>query len=324
MTHAETDDGSALGDGHVVLVTGSTDGIGAETARNLAETGATVLVHGRDRQKGERLVASLPGTDHAFYAADFTDPAAIRDLAEAVSAEFDRLDVLVNNAGTFQSQRRLVDLPGSDEGVEMTFAVNHLGPFLLTNLLADRLAATGELRASDAPDGERDPARVVTVSSDLHRDVVLDLDGVRGPAGPSGMDAYNHSKLANVLFTAELAQRLPDSVTANSCHPGVSPTTALTRESARVFGLVWSLYGVVGGALGRTDSPAESAETQTYLARSPDVTGVTGEYFDDCEPVAPGDGATDRDAQRRLWRASVEWVGLAETEEAGTERAQRA
>ncbi|WP_415379190.1 SDR family NAD(P)-dependent oxidoreductase [Halosimplex sp. TS25] len=324
MTDAATDDGAALGRGDVALVTGSTDGIGAETARNLAETGATVLVHGRDRAKGERLAASLSGDDHRFYAADFAEPAAIRDLADAVCADFDRLDALVNNAGTFQSERHLVDLPGSDAGVELTFAVNHLAPFLLTNLLADRLAATGERRASDAPERERDPARVVTVSSDLHRGTELDLDGVRGPDGPTGMDAYGHSKLANVLFTAELARRLPDGVVANCCHPGVSPTTGLTRDSSRFMGIAWKLYGVVGGALGRTDSAAESAETPTYLARSPAVAGVSGEYFDDREPVTPGDGATDRDAQRRLWRASAEWVAIGEEEEVGAERAQRA
>ncbi|WP_459191604.1 SDR family NAD(P)-dependent oxidoreductase [Halosimplex sp. J119] len=323
MAATVTDDGSSLEAGHVVLVTGSTDGIGAETARNLAETGATILVHGRDREKGERLAADLPGEGHRFYAADFANPAAIRELADAVRADFDRLDVLVNNAGTFQGERHLVDAPGSDEGVELTFAVNHLAPFLLTNLLADRLAETGARRAEEA-DGERDPARVVSISSNLHRDRELDLDDVRGPEGQTGMDAYEHSKLANVLFTRELARRLPDAVTANSCHPGVSPTTALTRDGSRGFGLVWSLYGVVGGLLGRTDSPAESAETPTYLARSPSVTGVTGEYFDDREPVVPGDGATDREAQRRLWRASAEWLALGETEVVGDERPQRA
>ena len=330
---AMTDDpeeASVLGDGNVALVTGSTNGIGAQTARNLAETGATVIVHGRDRSKGERLVDELPGAGHAFYAADFTETDEIRALADAVRSEYDRLDVLVNNAGTWQGDPRLIDLPGSDEGVEMTFVVNHLAPFLLTNLLADRLAATGEQRAEEREEERAessadanpraDPARIVTVSSDLHRGTALDLNGVRGPSAMGGSDAYGHSKLANVCFTFELAQRLPEQVTATCCHPGVSPSTSLARDGSPIIGLGWKLYGVVGGLFGLTDSISESAETQTYLARSPGVTGVTGEYFDDREVVSPADAATDRDAQRRLWRTSAEWLGLDDDEVLNAER----
>ncbi|MFB6138958.1 MAG: SDR family NAD(P)-dependent oxidoreductase [Halosimplex sp.] len=328
----DTDDETALGEGRVALVTGSTGGIGAETARNLAATGATVVAHGRDRERGERVVADLPGEGHAFYAADFADLDDVRALADAVLTDFDRLDALVNNAGTWQSARRLVELPGSDAGVEFTFAVNHLAPFLLTNRLAERLAATGERRADERGGGETsgpgeseagpsaDPARVVTVTSDLHRRAALDLDGVRGPEGPSGVDAYGHSKLANVLFTFELARRLPESVTATCCHPGVSPSTGLARDGSPLAGAGWRVFGLVGGLLGVTDSAAESAETQTYLATSPAVTGVTGAYFDDCERVSPGDAARDRDAQRRLWTASAEWVGLTESETVGAGR----
>ena len=315
---AMTDDpeeASVLGAESVALVTGSTGGIGAETARNLAETGATVIVHGRNRRKGAQLVDELPDEGHAFYAADFTETAEIRDLAEAVLSEFDRLDVLVNNAGTWQGDGRLIDLAGSDAGVEMTFVVNHIAPFLLTNLLADRLEATGEQRAEERPgaagDLSADPARVVTVSSDLHRGTELDLNAVRGPSAISGSDAYGHSKLANVCFTVELADRLPEQVTATCCHPGVSPSTSLSRDGSPLIGLGWKLYGVVGGVFGLTDSIAESAETQTYLARSSAVTGVTGAYFDDCEAVQPSDAATERDAQRRLWRRSTEWLDLA-------------
>ena len=310
----EPDGESVLGADSVALVTGSTAGIGAETARNLAETGATVLVHGRDRSKGERLVEDLPGDGHAFYTADFTDPAEVRDLADAVLSEFDRLDVLVNNAGTWQGDRRLIDLPGTDDGVEMTFVVNHLAPFLLTNLLADRLAATGERRmegrAGADGDPSVDPARVVTVSSALHRRATLDLESVVGPSATTGSDAYGHSKLANVCFTLELAERLPEQVTATCCHPGVSPSTSLSRDGSSILGFGWKLYGVVGTLFGLTDSIAESAETQTYLARSPAVSGVTGEYFDDREAVRSAEASYDRDAQRALWGASVEWLGL--------------
>ncbi|QLH76240.1 SDR family NAD(P)-dependent oxidoreductase [Halosimplex rubrum] len=325
MTAAGGSD-SVLGEGHVALVTGSTSGIGAETARNLAATGATVVVHGRDRAAGEELVADLPGDGHAFYAADYADFDEVRALADAVLADFDRLDCLVNNAGTWQGDRHLVDVPGIDDGVESTFAVNHLATFLLTNALVDRLAATGERRAQErSDDGERghdadaaDPARVVTVSSDLHRRAELDLDGVRGPDGPSGVGAYGHSKLANVLFTYELARRLPGSVTANCCHPGVSPSTGLSRNGSLVAGLGWKLFGAVGRLTGTVDTAAESAETGTYLAISPAVTDTTGEYFDDCEAVRPAEAAADRDAQRDLWRASVAWLGLDEAEVVGT------
>ncbi|QLH80675.1 SDR family NAD(P)-dependent oxidoreductase [Halosimplex pelagicum] len=327
MTGA-VDGDSALGEGHVALVTGSTSGIGAETARNLAATGATVVLHGRDRAAGEELVAELPGEGHAFYAADYTDFDEVRALADAVLADFDRLDCLVNNAGTWQGDRRLVDAPGIDDGVELTFAVNHLATFLLTDRLADRLVATGERRAEQR-DGENtdaaaDPARVVTVSSDLHRRAALDLAGVRGPDGPSGVEAYGHSKLANVLFTFELARRLPDSVTANCCHPGVSPSTGLSRNGSLVAGLGWKAFGVVGRLTGFTDTAAESAETQTHLAKSPAVTGTTGEYFDDREAVRPAEAATDRDAQRDLWRASVDWLALDEGEVVGAGADDRA
>ncbi|ELZ29511.1 oxidoreductase [Halosimplex carlsbadense 2-9-1] len=314
---------SVLGEGHVALVTGSTSGIGAETARNLAATGATVVVHGRDRTAGERLVAELPGDGHAFYAADYTDFDEVRGLADAVLADFDRLDCLVNNAGTWQGDRELVAVPGIDDGVELTFAINHLATFRLTNRLADRLAATGERRAEEAGERERgtdagvDPARVVTVSSDLHRRAELDLDAVRGPGRMSGVGAYGLSKLANVLFTFELARRLPESVTANCCHPGVSPSTGLSRNGSLVAGLGWKLFGAVGRLTGTVDTAAESAETQTFLASSPEVATVTGEYFDDCEAVSPAAAAADRDAQRELWRASVEWLGLDEGEVVG-------
>ncbi|WP_135365804.1 SDR family NAD(P)-dependent oxidoreductase [Halosimplex halophilum] len=323
------DDDSVLGEGHVALVTGSTSGIGAETARNLAATGATVLVHGRDRAAGEALVADLPGGGHAVYAADYTDFDEVRELADAVLTDFDRLDCLVNNAGTWQGERRLVDVPGSDEGVEMTVAVNHLATFLLTNLLADRLAATGERRAAErggrgerdagAADSAVDPARVVTVSSDLHRRAEPDLDAATGDGGPSGVAAYGFSKLANVLFTYELARRLPAGVTANCCHPGVSPSTDLSRDGSSLAGLGWKLFGVVGRLTGTVDTAAESAETQTYLATAPDVTGVSGEYFDDCEAVRSAEATYDRDAQRTLWRASVEWLDLDDGEVVGAD-----
>ncbi|MDG5777898.1 SDR family oxidoreductase [Haloarculaceae archaeon H-GB2-1] len=301
--------GSHSLDGAVVLVTGATSGIGEATARGLAERGATVLLHGRDRRKGERVVdrlaAETGADDLALYTADFADLDAVRSLADAVLADYDRLDVLVNNAGTWQEKRRL-----TDDGIEYTFAVNHFAPFLLTALLRGRLAASGTV-ASDAspPDG---PSRVVTVSSGLHSRATMDFDAIRGPDGPAGIDAYATSKLANVLFTSELARRLPKTVTANCLHPGVVPSTALARAGSGLSRLVWKAMGVVGSLVpfGPVDSAAEAARTSIYLASSPDVADVTGEYFVDCQPRRSSAESRDRETQRRLWEVSEALVGL--------------
>jgi NAD(P)-dependent dehydrogenase (short-subunit alcohol dehydrogenase family) len=294
--------------GRTALVTGSTGGIGTEIARGLAARGATVLLDGRDREAGERVRESLrdPATgDHALYTADLSEMAAVRDLAAAVRDDHDRLDVLVHNAGTWQGDHRLVAVPGADGGVEFTFAVNHLAPYLLTHCLFEAVAA------SDA-----DPARIVTVSSEVHRRGAMDLDAVRGPDGPAGVDAYGLSKLANVMFTYELARRLPEGVVANACHPGVSPATDLSRDGSTLAGLGWRLYGLVGGVLGTTDSPAEAAETPLYLASAPEAAELNGEYVDDREPVRSSEASYDRAAQRDLWAASAEMVALTDEERA--------
>lgn len=303
-------DDAVLGDGDVALVTGSTSGIGHETARNLAATGASVLVHGRDRQRARETAAALPGDGHDWYVADFADLAAVRDLAASVRADYDRLDCLVNNAGTWQSDRHLVECSDHEE-LELTFVVNHLAPFLLTHDLRPLLVETGRRRASGP--GGQNPARVVTVSSGVHRRATMDLDAVRGREGPTGVDAYALSKLANVMFAFELARRLPDHVTATCCHPGASPATRLARDGSVLSRLGWRLFGLVGGVVGITESPREAAETPTYLACSPAVTGVSGEYFEDCERARPAEAALDRAGQADLWQTSADWVGLEET-----------
>ncbi|MFB6150460.1 MAG: SDR family NAD(P)-dependent oxidoreductase [Haloarculaceae archaeon] len=320
---------SALGEGDVALVTGSTGGIGREVAVNLAETGATVLVHGRDEVRARETVAALRGDGHDWYRTDFADLAEVEALADRVRDDYDRLDCLVNNAGTWQGERHLVDVPGADD-VELAFVVNHLAPFLLTHRLVDRLAATGRRReerggetrseaesengaeagSESESSGGPDPARVVTVSSQLHRRATLDLDSVRGPEAVVGVEAYSHSKLANVLFTVELARRLPEPVVANCCHPGSVPTTDLSRDGSLVPSVGWRLFGFLGGLVGLTDSPADAAETPTYLASAPEAADFSGEYFEDREAVPPGDGALDREAQRRLWERSAEWTGV--------------
>jgi NAD(P)-dependent dehydrogenase (short-subunit alcohol dehydrogenase family) len=334
-------DASVLGDGHVALVTGASSGIGREIAHNLATVGVRVLAHGRDRERTRATVDELPGSGHEWYLADFADLAAVRELANTVRDEADRLDCLVNNAGTWQADRHLVDVPGTDDGVELTFAVNHLAPFLLTRKLATRLARTADRRAEeyetagpvDADVSHREggaagtgaghetdseetvrPARVVTVSSELHRRVEMDRDAVVGPEGPSGVDAYALSKLANVMFTSEFARRGPAAVTATCCHPGTAPATGLARDGSLVAGLGWRLFGLVGNVVDVTDSPADAAETPTYLACSPQLPTTGGNYFEDCKQTRSSEASVDREAQRLLWTASEQWTGIEQSQ----------
>jgi NAD(P)-dependent dehydrogenase (short-subunit alcohol dehydrogenase family) len=291
--------------GRTVLVTGATSGVGRETALALGRLGARMLVHGRDRERGAAVVERLRAAgspDPAFFRADFLSLDDVRDLADEVADRVSTLDVLVNNAGAQFPQGGL-----TQEGIERTFAVNHLAPFLLTNRLLGVVP----------PDG-----RIVTVSSETHRRPDrLDLEEVRTVAGYDGFAAYSRSKLANVLFTVELARRLDDR-TANCCHPGFVPRSALWRESALPLRALMTVLGHVPSWLtGRgVASPAQGAETSVYLAASPAVADVTGRYFVDCEPVEPAPLVREADAQRDLWEFSAEVVGLGTAEMPGTRR----
>lgn len=281
--------------GRTVLVTGSTDGIGRETALGLGRLGATVLVHGRDREKGRRVVDRLDGSpgEGVLFLADFASQDAVEGLADSV-ADHGPIDVLVNNAGGFFRQPRL-----TPEGFEHTFGVNHLAPFLLTGRLAGSLA---------------DGARVVVTASRAHRDADgIDFDAVRTIAGYRPRQAYQRSKLANVLFTAALARRL-DGATANCFHPGFVPGSGFLREVPRavraVVQAVEHLPEVISGRLATT--VVEGAATAVYLAASPGVAGTTGRYFTECSTATPSPVARDRDLQERLWERSEEWTGLDE------------
>ncbi|WP_276299754.1 SDR family oxidoreductase [Halorussus lipolyticus] len=289
----------------VVLVTGGTSGIGCEAALRLAEEGAIVLFTGRDREAGQEVLSAVrdahPESEGDFYPADFADFAAVRELAREVRADYDRLDALVNNAGTSQSHRRT-----TDEGVELTFAVNHLAPFLLTNLLAPRLR-------------ESAPARTVNTTSALHEDGSLSdveavVRGERGDGGAfDGLDAYADSKLANVLFTVELADRLAGTgVTANCVHPGWLPQTGLVRNAtgfSRVFtGAAAFVAGIA--PVGPFESVADAGDTLAYLATSDEVADVSGAYFDRRERTSPAEIAGDEALRRLVWERSAELVGL--------------
>jgi len=287
--HAELGAGVSDADltGQSVLVTGATSGIGRETALALDRLGARVLIHGRDREQGEAVAAALD--DGVFFGADFEDFDAVRGLAARVRERVGTLDALVNNAGAHFSAGALAPC-----GVERTFAVNHLAPFLLTRELRSALA---------------DTARVVTVSSAVHRNATLDLDAVESVENYDGLDAYRRSKLANVLFTRELARRL-DGPTANCLHPGVVPGSGLWRHASLPVSMgVRALATLPDAVLERiADTPVTAAETSVYLAASPDVAGVSGRYFGDCEEKRPAQRALDDDLAAQLWERSVEWA----------------
>jgi len=281
--------------GETVLVTGSTDGIGREVALGLGRLGATVLVHGRDREKGREVADRIyaGGGDAIPFVADFASQDEVRELADEV-AEQAPLDALVNNAGGFFTRARL-----TPEGFEYTFGVNHLAPFLLTNLLRPELS---------------DGARVVTTASGAHHNASgIDLDAVQTAEGYGAMDAYSRSKLANVLFAAELA-RLLDGATSYSFHPGFVPGSEFPRELPAP--VRWGMRAIeylpdaVSGLFANT--VVEGAATGVYLVASPTVGGDSGDYFQDCAPATPSRVARDRDLQEQLWERSLEWTGLAE------------
>jgi NAD(P)-dependent dehydrogenase (short-subunit alcohol dehydrogenase family) len=272
--------------GKIVLVTGSTDGIGKQIALELAQLGATVLLHGRNAERGEKALAEISAALGAatgapqrldFFLADLSSQRQVRQLAAQVLAKYDRLHVLVNNAGVYMRQREL-----TEDGLEMTFAVNHLAPFLLTNLLLARLKQSA-------------PARIITLSSMLHQRALVDFNNLQGERFFDGNKAYGLSKLGNVLFTFELAERLRGTgVTANCLHPGAIDTKIL-----RVA------FGGMQGA-----SVASGAATPVYLATSPEVAELTGYYFDNKRSAKPSSLAQDMELRKKFWEASATLTGL--------------
>ena len=277
--------------GKTCLVTGATHGIGLETARALAARGATVLLHGRDAQLGEavttRLARETGNPALRFVRADFMHLEEVRELAAEVS-RLPRLDVLINNAGLMDGGRRTRRC--SAEGYDATFAVNHLAPFLLTNLLRGVL--------------ERSAARVVVVASEAHRRARLDFADLMN-VRVSFMRAYERSKLANLLFVRALARRLAATgVTVNAAHPGLV-ASELFRSSPAPLRLL--LATVVRPFMRSTQ---RGASTSVYLATSPEVQGETGGYYIDCHRVTPSAAARCDEAAARLWQESVRLTGL--------------
>jgi NAD(P)-dependent dehydrogenase (short-subunit alcohol dehydrogenase family) len=280
---------------NTILVTGATSGIGQEAAHELAAQGARVIVAGRSEEKARQTVSSIrsaTGNKNVDYLlADLASLEEVRRLAAQVDERYDRLDVLINNAGAVFLRRE-----ESVDGYEMTFAVNHLAPFLLTNLLLNKLKTSA-------------PARIINVASDAHENATLELDNLQSVNDFSIMKAYGRSKLANLLFTYELARRLdPHRVTANALHPGFVSTGL---GSNNVPSWVGNLFKSVTGLFAR--GVEEGAETAVFLAVSPLVAGVSGKYFIDEEPARSSSLSYDETLARGLWKASAEMVGLPDT-----------
>ncbi len=258
-----------------ILVTGSTDGIGLEAAKQLALGGHEVVIHGRNQERAEHARGAVlhvaPDAALDTVHADFAGLSAVACMAQDLVVRLPKLDVLINNAGVYMARRRL-----SDDGFEMTFAVNYLAHFVLTMLLLPLLKKSGE-------------PRVISVSSVAHESGRIEFDNLNGERNFSGYGAYANSKLADALFAAELARREPW-LTSNSLHPGVIDTKLLHAG-----------FNMKGAPV------AVGARTHVYLATSPDVKGVSGKYFYNCKPSQPSPQAKDPQLARQLW----EWAEAA-------------
>ena len=278
--------------GKSVLVTGGTGGIGQATATGLAALGARVGITGRDQARTEAAAAGIraaPGSPTVdAFAADMSVQAGVRRLAAQVLDTYPRLDVLVNNVGGFWAHRHV-----TADGLERTFALNHLAPFLLTSLLLDGLTASAS-------------ARILTVSSGAHASGRIDFDDLQGERNYSGQRAYSQSKLANVMFTYELARRLDGTgVTATVLHPGVVRTGFGAEDQAAYLGVM------IGVARLFMKTPAQGADTPIYLASSPQVEGITGRYFVNRKPRTSSKASYDTTAAARLWRVSADLTASA-------------
>jgi retinol dehydrogenase-14 len=276
--------------GKTVLITGGTSGIGKATAVAMAAMGADVVVTGRDPERGglavEEIRAESTGGSVELMLADLAVQAEVRRLAEEFRERHDRLDVLVNNAGLVQSER--TETP---DGIETTLAVNHLAPFLLTNLLLDLLKKSA-------------PSRIVTVSSEAQRWGTMDFEDLQSRRNYKGMLVYGMTKLANIMFTCELAERLKGTGVTSTCvHPGAVNTRFGTSDRGPM-----TLLFRLSKPFMRT--PEQGADTLIYLASSWEVEGISGKYYSDRKWIEPQEIALDPDARRKLWEASEELTGL--------------
>jgi NAD(P)-dependent dehydrogenase (short-subunit alcohol dehydrogenase family) len=277
--------------GKTIVITGATSGIGQIAAERLAAMGARLVMVARDKSRGEAELARLrslaPGISHSIHYADLSRLAEVKRVAAEVAAAEPRIDVLINNAGALFATRQL-----TSDGLELTFATNHMSYFVLTHGLRERLRASA-------------PARVVNVASHAHKGEKLDFSDLQSERNYRGLHVYGRSKLANILFTRELARRWQGTgVTANSLHPGF----VSTRFGDQSGGM---LSWVVRAAKVVAISPEKGAETIVYLASSDQVAGASGLYYYKCRPANPTREAQDDEAARRLWQESEKIGGIA-------------
>lgn len=278
--------------GKVCLITGATSGIGKATALGLARQGATVVIVARNQAKGEaslqeiRTVSGNPRVE--LLLADLSAHASVRQLATTFGEQYSDLHVLINNAGVFMLKRHV-----TVDGLEMTFAVNHLAPFLLNQLLLDQLKASA-------------PARIVNVCSNAHTSGRIDLDNLQLVKGYNTWRAYAQSKLAMLLCSYELARRLEGTgITINCAHPGfVFTNMGMNNVGPRMQALAKSILSRLGS------SPEKGAKTSLYLATSPDIEGINGKYFAKCRPIKSSPRSYDIAMQHDLWEASTDLVHL--------------
>ena len=278
-------------DGKVCMVTGATSGIGFYTALEIARMGGSVIIVGRDPTKCIASVDTIKNTSGnqsvEYLLADLSSQAQVQAIAREFYAYHDHLDVLVNNAGGFFLRRKL-----SEDGIEMTFALNHLAYFLLTILLLDALKASLS-------------ARVINVSSGSHLHKHLDFNDLQLAKFYNPVQAYGRSKLANILFTYEFANRMTDThITANAMTPGMVATDIWKKVNRWLTPMIYPVLQRIG------QTPLEGAQTCIYLATSPDVEGVTGKYYAYLHPIQSGLNTYDVTTAQRLWQMSLELVGL--------------
>jgi len=276
--------------GKLVMITGANSGIGYETTLALAKKGAEIIMVCRDPEKGKKALEEIKeksgNINIHLMVTDFASLESVRKLAKDFIEKYTKLDVLVNNAGFVADTRRL-----TVDGYESTFAVNHLAPFLLTNLLLPVIKRTRD-------------SRIVTVASGAHTMGHIDFDDLMSEKNKDMIKVYGSSKLANILFTTELARRLEGTgVTANCLHPGVVHSNFATDGPS-----TWKMFFKLSGPFLLT--PEKGAKTSIYLASSPDVEGVTGKYFDKCKIATPSKEAQDKDEARKLWEVSEKLVGI--------------
>ena len=276
--------------GKICLITGGTNGIGKSTALELARMGADVIIVGRNAQKTSSVVEEIRSATGNVKVdsllADLSSQQDVRQLADEFRSKYSQLHVLINNAGGFFMKRQI-----SIDGIEMTFAVNHLAGFLLSNLLLDMIKTSGH-------------TRIINVSSDAHASGKIEFDNLQGERHYN-LGAYDNSKLANILFTTELARRLQGTdVTVNSLHPGFV-ATGFAKNNGKFMAL---LISTLVPLMAR--SAAKGAETSVYLASSSEVEGTTGKYFYNSHSIPTAPQANDRVIAGKLWNVSAEMVKL--------------